>query len=284
MTEEIDKRIAALNEANDAQERSIELAKLQDEYEKAKANKTVHVYGGRGQGFVWKADDNAVHEAEQNLSDKRREYKLKDETDALNKLKDKYSETMNLIGTDIDDYNKKLEYAAKIHNMSFEEMSDGVTNYKDSVIASLGAVNTVTDIKNTISSISSLISTLETLANVLNLLNGGSGDGGGIFGFINQIKNMFTGENGDFDLGGGFKKMFDGAAKVVSDGWNWITGKNRAGSAALKSDTTATLDILGNTIKVNTGDIQRVSGGFFERLVGAAKDNLGSIGKFFSGA
>lgn len=36
--------------------------------------------------------------------------------------------------------------------------------------------------------------------------------------------------------------------------------------------------------KVNTGDIQRVSGGFFERLVGAAKDNLGSIGKFFSGA
>lgn len=52
MTEEIDKRIDALNEANDAQERSIELAKLQDEYEKAKANKTVHVYGGRGQGFV----------------------------------------------------------------------------------------------------------------------------------------------------------------------------------------------------------------------------------------
>ena len=284
MTEEIDKRIDALNEANDAQERSIELAKLQDEYEKAKANKTVHVYGGRGQGFVWKADDNAVHEAEQNLSDKRREYKLKDKTDALNKLKDKYSEAMNLIGTDIDDYNKKLEYAAKIHNMSFEEMSDGVTNYKDSVIASLGAVNTVTDIKNTISSVSSLISTLETLANVLNLLNGGSGDGGGVFGFINQIKNMFTGEGGDFDLGGGFKKMFDGAAKVVSDGWNWITGKNRAGSAALKKDTTATLDILGNTIKVNTGDIQRVSGGFFERLVGAAKDNLGSIGKFFSGA
>lgn len=284
MTEEIDKRIDALNEANDAQERSIELAKLQDEYEKAKANKTVHVYGGRGQGFVWKADDNAVHEAEQNLSDKRREYKLKDETDALNKLKDKYSEAMNLIGTDIDDYNKKLEYAAKIHNMSFEEMSDGVTSYKDSVIASLGAVNTVTDIKNTISNISSLISTLETLANVLNLLGGGSGNGGGIQGLFNQIKNMFTGEGGKFDLGGGFKKMFDGAAKVVSDGWNWITGKNRAGSAALRKDTTATLDILGNTIKVNTGDIQRVSGGFFERLVGSAKDNLGSIGKFFSKA
>lgn len=284
MTEEIDKRIDALNEENDAQERAIELAKLQDEYERAKANKTVHVYGGRGQGFVWKADENAVREAGQNLSDKQREYKKQDELDRLNKLKDKYSEVTNLIGTDLDDYNKKLQYAAEIHNMTFDEMSAKVGDYKDKVVTSLGTVKTVTDIKDTISNISNLISTLETLSNVVSYFYNGSTDGGGISGLFRNLKNMFTGENGDFDLGGGFKKMFDGAAKVVSDGWNWITGKNRAGSAALKSDTTATLDILGNTIKVNTGDIQRVSGGFFERLVGAAKDNLGSIGKFFSGA
>lgn len=284
MTEEIDKRIDALNEENDAQERAIELAKLQDEYERAKANKTVHVYGGRGQGFVWKADENAVREAGQNLSDKQREYKKQDELDRLNKLKDKYSEVTNLIGTDLDDYNKKLQYAAEIHNMTFDEMSAKVGDYKDKVVTSLGTVKTVTDIKDTISNIPNLISTLETLSNVVSYFYNGSTDGGGISGLFRNLKNMFTGENGDFDLGGGFKKMFDGAAKVVSDGWNWITGKNRAGSAALKSDTTATLDILGNTIKVNTGDIQRVSGGFFERLVGAAKDNLGSIGKFFSGA
>ena len=284
MTKEIDKRIDALNEENDAQERAIELAKLQDEYERAKANKTVHVYGGRGQGFVWKADENAVREAGQNLSDKQREYKKQDELDRLNKLKDKYSEVTNLIGTDLDDYNKKLQYAAEIHNMTFDEMSAKVGDYKDKVVTSLGTVKTVTDIKDTISNISNLISTLETLSNVVSYFYNGSTDGGGISGLFRNLKNMFTGENGDFDLGGGFKKMFDGAAKVVSDGWNWITGKNRAGSAALKSDTTATLDILGNTIKVNTGDIQRVYGGFFERLVGAAKDNLGSIGKFFSGA
>lgn len=284
MTEEIDKRIDALNEENDAQERAIELAKLQDEYERAKANKTVHVYGGKGQGFVWKADENAVREAGQNLSDKQREYKKQDELDRLNKLKDKYSEVTNLIGTDLDDYNKKLQYAAEIHNMTFDEMSAKVGDYKDKVVASLGAVKTVTDIQDTISNISNLISTLETLSNVVSYFYNGSTDGGGISGLFRNLKNMFTGESGDFDLGGGFKKMFDGAAKVVSDGWNWITGKNRAGSAALKSDATATLDILGNTIKVNTGDIQRVSGGFFERLVGAAKDNLGSIGKFFSGA
>lgn len=280
----IDKRIDALNEENDAQERAIELEKLQDEYERAKANKTVHVYGGRGQGFVWKADENAVREAGQNLSDKQREYKKQDEIDRLNKLKDKVQETNNLIGTSWDDYQKKLKYTAEFEAMTFEQMEGHYDGFKGSVLNNMQAIQGATNVKNVITDISNLISTLETLANILNLLNGGSGDGGGVFGFINQIKNMFTGENGDFDLGGGFKKMFDGAAKVVSDGWNWITGKNRAGSAALKSDTTATLDILGNTIKVNTGDIQRVSGGFFERLVGAAKDNLGSIGKFFSGA
>lgn len=280
----IDKRIDALNEENDAQERAIELAKLQDEYERAKANKTVHVYGGRGQGFVWKADENAVREAGQNLSDKQREYKKQDEIDKLEKLKDKVQETNNLIGTSWDDYQKKLKYTAEFEAMTFEQMEGHYDGFKGSVLNNMQAIQVATNVKNVITDISNLISTLETLANILNILNGGTGDGGGVFGFINQIKNMFTGENGDFDLGGGFKKMFDGAAKVVSDGWNWITGKNRAGSAALKSDTTATLDILGNTIKVNTGDIQRVSGGFFERLVGAAKDNLGSIGKFFSGA
>ena len=280
----IDKRIDALNEENDAQERAIELAKLQDEYERAKANKTVHVYGGRGQGFVWKADENAVREAGQNLSDKQREYKKKDEIDKLEKLKDKVQETNNLIGTSWDDYQKKLKYTAEFEAMTFEQMEGHYDGFKGSVLNNMQAIQGATNVKNVITDISNLISTLETLANILNTLNGGAGNGGGVFGFINQIKNMFTGENGDFDLGGGFKKMFDGAAKVVSDGWNWITGKNRAGSAALKSDTTATLDILGNTINVNTGDIQRISGGFFERLIGAAKDNLGSIGKFLSGA
>lgn len=223
----IDKRIDALNEENDAQERAIELAKLQDEYERAKANKTVHVYGGRGQGFVWKADENAVREAGQNLSDKQREYKKKDEIDKLEKLKDKVQETNNLIGTSWDDYQKKLKYTAEFEAMTFEQMECHYDGFKSSVLDNMQAIQGATNVKNVITDISNLISTLETLANILNTLNGGAGNGGGVFGFINQIKNTFTDENGDFDLGGGFKKMFDGAAKVVSDGWNLITGKNR---------------------------------------------------------
>lgn len=282
----IDKRIDALNEENDAQERAIELAKLQDEYERAKANKTVHVYGGRGQGFVWKADENAVREAGQNLSDKQREYKKKDEIDRLNKLKDKVQEANNLIGTSWDDYQKKLKYTAEFEAMTFEQMEGHYDGFKNSILDNMRDIQSATNVSNAITNLEKLINTLKTLNNVITFFTSGgvSTDGGGIFGLFRNLKNMFTGESGDFDFGAGFKKMFDGAAKAVSDGWNWITGKNRAGSAALKSDTTATLDILGNTIKVNTGDIQRVSGGFFERLVGATKDNLGSIGKFFSGA
>lgn len=282
----IDKRIDALNEENDAQERAIELAKLQDEYERAKANKTVHVYGGRGQGFVWKADENAVREAGQNLSDKQREYKKKDEIDRLNKLKDKVQEANSLIGTSLDDYQKKLKYTAEFEAMTFEQMEGHYDGFKNSILDNMRDIQSATNVSNAITNLEKLINTLKTLNNVITFFTSGgvSTDGGGIFGLFRNLKNMFTGESGDFDFGAGFKKMFDGAAKAVSDGWNWITGKNRAGSAALKSDTTATLDILGNTIKVNTGDIQRVSGGFFERLVGATKDNLGSIGKFFSGA
>lgn len=218
----IDKRIKALNEENDAQERAIELAKLQDEYERAKANKTVHVYGGRGQGFVWKADENAVREAGQNLSDKQREYKKKDEIDRLNKLKDKVQEANNLIGTSWDDYQKKLKYTAEFEAMTFEQMEGHYDGFKNSILDNMRDIQSATNVSDAITNLEKLINTLKTLNDVITFFTSGgvSTDGGGVFGFINQIKNMFTGENGDFDLGGGFKKMFDGAAKVVSDGWN----------------------------------------------------------------
>lgn len=218
----IDKRIDALNEENDAQERAIELAKLQDEYERAKANKTVHVYGGRGQGFVWKADENAVREAGQNLSDKQREYKKKDEIDRLNKLKDKVQEANNLIGTSWDDYQKKLKYTAEFEAMTFEQMEGHYDGFKNSILDNMRDIQSATNVSDAITNLEKLINTLKTLNDVITFFTSGgvSTDGGGIFGLFRNLKNMFTGENGDFDLGGGFKKMFDGAAKVVSDGWN----------------------------------------------------------------
>lgn len=68
MTEEIDKRIEALQDANDEQEKAIELAKLQAELEKAETQKTVRVYTSNG--YEWQADESAIKEARDNLNSK----------------------------------------------------------------------------------------------------------------------------------------------------------------------------------------------------------------------
>lgn len=280
----IDKRIDALNEENDAQERAIELAKLQDEYERAKANKTVHVYGGRGQGFVWKADENAVREAGQNLSDKQREYKKKDEIDRLNNLKDKVQEANNLIGTSWDDYQKKLKYTAEFEAMTFEQMEGHYDGFKNSILDNMRDIQSATNVSDAITNLEKLINTLKTLNDVITFFTSGgvSTDGGGIFGLFNQIKNIFTGESGNFDLGGGFKKMFDGAAKAVSDGWNWITGKNRKSFNDLISWNNAKLKIIGRDVSVGTRSIEGTSSNFFDRLLSATNGNLWDISGIFN--
>ena len=280
----IDKRIDALNEENDAQERAIELAKLQDEYERAKANKTVHVYGGRGQGFVWKADENAVREAGQNLSDKQREYKKKDEIDRLNKLKDKVQEANNLIGTSWDDYQKKLKYTAEFEAMTFEQMEGHYDGFKNSILDNMRDIQSVTNVSDAITNLEKLINTLKTLNDVITFFTSGgvSTDGGGIFGLFRNLKNMFTGESGDFDLGAGFKKMFDGAAKAVSDGWNWITGKNRKSFNDLISWNSAKLKIIGRDVSVGTRSIEGTSSNFFDRLLSATNGNLWDISGIFN--
>lgn len=280
----IDKRIDALNEENDAQERAIELAKLQDEYERAKANKTVHVYGGRGQGFVWKADENAVREAGQNLSDKQREYKKKDEIDRLNKLKDKVQEANSLIGTSWDDYQKKLKYTAEFEAMTFEQMEGHYDGFKNSILDNMRDIQSATNVSDAITNLEKLINTLKTLNDVITFFTSGgvSTDGSGIFGLFNQIKNIFTGESGNFDLGGGFKKMFDGAAKAVSDGWNWITGKNRKSFNDLISWNNAKLKIIGRDVSVGTRSIEGTSSNFFDRLLSATNGNLWDISGIFN--
>ena len=190
MTEDIDKRIDALNkqkealqEANDEEERAITLAKLKAELEKARTQRTVRKLTSNG--YEWVADESAVKEAQDNLNDQQREWNqedaekaIDDQIDKLNKLKDKYSEIISLIGTDWDDYNKKLKYASEIADMTFTEMEGRVDVFKSNVLASMQAANPISTIKNIINGLESLISTLEKVGNVIDKLGGGSGNGG----------------------------------------------------------------------------------------------------------
>lgn len=244
MTEDIDKRIDALNKqkealekANDEEERAITLAKLKAELEKARTQRTVRKLTSNG--YEWVADESAVKEAQDNLNDQQREWRkedaekaIDDQIDKLNELKDKYSEIISLIGTDWDDYNKKLKYASEIADMTFTEMEGRVDVFKGNVLASMQAANPISTIKNIIGGLESLISTLEKVGNVLDKLDGGSGNGG-ITTLWNKITNLFNGKNtnntqtafGNFwnNLSQVGRNGVNKLQEVIFGGWNKIT-------------------------------------------------------------
>lgn len=212
MTEEIDKRIEALQDANDEQEKSIELAKLQAELEKAETQKTVRVYTSNG--YEWQADESAIKEARDNLNSKQRENALNDEIDKLNKLKDKYTELINLIGSSYEDYQKKQEYAAKIQGMTFDQMTAGLDGYKDNVIANMKAIQGATNVNNVVTNLTNLVNTLVKLNDVLSGLSTGTTQSGGITGLFNRIKNMFS-SFGNKSSGKGFLGRLSDAGKSI---------------------------------------------------------------------
>lgn len=111
----------ALQDANDEEDRAIELAKLQAQVEQAKSQRTNRVYE-HDTGFEWKVDESAVSDAQNALDDKQREWRradaisaIEDEIDAVEKLKDTYDDQ---IDSEIDGIDKaKDAYDEKIENM-----------------------------------------------------------------------------------------------------------------------------------------------------------------------
>lgn len=261
MTEDIDKRIDALNkqkealqEANDEEERAITLAKLKAELEKARTQRTVRKLTSNG--YEWVADESAVKEAQDNLNDQQREWRkedaekaIDDQIDKLNELKDKYSEIISLIGTDWDDYNKKLKYASEIADMTFTEMEDRVDVFKGNVLASMQAANPISSIKNIISGLESLISTLEKVGNVLDKLDGGSGNGG-ITTLWNKITNLFSG------------KGTNNTQTVLGNFWNNLSQIGRNG----------------------VNKLQEVIFGGWNKITSGTSGFLSNVGSFFGGA
>lgn len=216
MTEEIDKRIEALQDANDEQEKAIELAKLQAELEKAETQKTVRVYTSNG--YEWQTDESAIKEARDNLNSKQRENALNDEIDKLNKLKDKYTELINLIGSSYEDYQKKQEYAAKIQGMTFDQMTAGLDGYKDNVIASMKAIQGATNVNNVVVNLTNLVNTLVKLNDVLNGLSTGTTQSGGITGLFNRLQRAI-GTFSDKSSGKGFwGRLLDAGKSILGIG------------------------------------------------------------------
>ena len=143
----IDKRIEALNKqkealekANDEEERAITLAKLKAELEKARTQRTVRKLTSNG--YEWVADESAVKDAKDNLSDQQRQWRKEDAEKAIddqikkyNEFKDKLSEVMDDIGKSWKDYQKELEYTAQIQQMTITQMEGTLDDYHNKIIA-----------------------------------------------------------------------------------------------------------------------------------------------------
>lgn len=291
MTEEIDKRIEALQNANDEQEKAIELAKLQAELEKAETQKTVRVYTSNG--YEWQADESAIKEARDNLNSKQRENALNDEIDKLNKLKDKYTELINLIGSSYEDYQKKQEYAAKIQGMTFDQMTAGLDGYKDNVIASMKAIQGATNVNNVVVNLTNLVNTLVKLNDVLNGLSTGTTQSGGITGLFNRLQRAI-GTFSDKSSGKGFwGRLSDAGKSILGIGDGSASSKLTTDIApVIKSGVgdgiTTGLDAAKPSIAKSAQGIFSGNGGLksifqkgFSGVASIAKNAVGGLGSIF---
>lgn len=270
MTEDIDKRIEALNKqkealekANDEEERAITLAKLKAELEKARTQRTVRKLTSNG--YEWVADESAVKEAKDNLSDQQREWRkedaekaIDDQIDKLNELKDKYSEAMNLIGTSLDDYNKKLRYAAQIQDMTFSEMEGRVDEYKNKIVASFTSAAPVSGIQNLISNIESLIDTLTKLNNVYSWIQTGEYQDKGTKGLWNTIKGFFNKGKSE-NVNKSLKDTFNAAKKAFNAGKKQLTDTATTGA-------TDVINAMINQIKTSENGLIETFGGIWEKI------------------
>ena len=198
--EALNKKKTALQKANDEEDRAIKLAELKDALEKAKANRTVHIYN-KNQGFIWTADQEAVNEAQTNLDEQQRDWRnedilqaVDDEIDKINELKDaydksieaqiadlddmkeKWNEVISLIGTSWEDYQLGLAAAAHFNDMTLDGMAGDLIGYKDDVLANMKEIGGVTD---QIDSITESIEKLEeAISNAKDAASSGGGSGG----------------------------------------------------------------------------------------------------------
>ena len=194
---ELEKRKAALQKANDEEDRAIKLAELQDALEKAKSNRTVRIYN-KNEGFVWRADQQAVSDAQNDLDDQKRQWKnddilqaVDDEIERINNLKDaydesieaqiddldnmkeKWNEVISLIGTSWEDYQLGLAAAAHFNDMTLDGMAGDLVGYKDNVLANMQEIGGVTD------QIDSITESIEKLEEAIQNAKDSSSSGGG---------------------------------------------------------------------------------------------------------
>lgn len=98
-------QIDAINDEADAKQRAYDLDKAQYELDRLRNQKTIYEYSGKEKGFVYKVDDKAVRDQEQEVDDKKREIKIANiekEISVLEKRKSVLEDQQDAIEQQID--------------------------------------------------------------------------------------------------------------------------------------------------------------------------------------
>lgn len=308
--EDLEDQKEALEEANDEQERAIKLAQLQDALERARNSKTVRKYV-EGQGYIWTTDDEAIRDAEKDLSDQLREWDQDDanqaiedeieniknqqqeatdaidaQIDKLQELKDKYSEILDLIGMDWDDYQEMLKAQAAAQGMTIDEMEAYLGQYKDSVTENMKEIDRVTDTQEQIQGIQDFIETLkdvwEIISVIIDIIDVLSG-GGGILGALKKVIGNIFGGDDELEGEGGDKEGSSNIFTNIVDNAKGFFGnlkeKFKTGFDNLTTDTGNFWNGLKEKWKGFTSNSDFDIGGFFDNVKGFFKtgwDNISS--------
>lgn len=265
----------ALKEANEQEERAITLAKLKAALEKAKTQRTVRIYTSNG--YEWVADNSAIKDAQDDLSDQEREWAKQDaekeiddkieaidkQIDSINDLKKKWQEAMDLIGESWEDYKERLEAESTFQDMTLEEMEKGVEGYKEAILVNMEEIKNATDMSAAVENISGLIDIIRSLgqtisfvASIIGIFTGGGGIGSIIglvanflgFGGLIQTTSAPQKAKGDqhINKGGVYNVDEEGKELIIRNPTRGRLTNLEVGDAVVPADVTANLFKMGS--------------------------------------
>ena len=248
---ELQEKKEALEKANDEEDRAIKLAELQDALARARAARTTRVYT-KNEGFVWRADQSAVDDAQKELDDQMREWKnkdilqaIEDEIDKINDLKDALSESTDAQVEALEKRKDAIEEAAKVETDKLKELKDkwsevvgligtswedyqeklrAMAEFSGMTYEQMGAgVDAFKD---------KVIENMKSLGEVTNQIEA----------LTNAISKLDTDSGSDDGSGGGGSGFFDGMKTGADDAADSIEGANER------------LDKLKKTLEISSGN------------------------------
>lgn len=127
---DLEEKKKALQKTNDEEDRALKLAELQDELARAQSQRTVRIYD-RDEGFVWRADQESVDEAQDNIDDQQREWKNEDALDAIDEEIDKINELQETLDESIESQIEDIEERQEAMEESFDAEIERLEEVKE---------------------------------------------------------------------------------------------------------------------------------------------------------